>query len=181
MASSVSSEWAFSAVGITISKRCNRLQGDIVEAIKCIKCLLHHDLLFREVLNMAQLELELEGLVFDEELGMSTDVVSQGDEFSWDQLFVDEVDSEWLIDVIYILVGGLRVINRCNNDCKLIASWVMKPFDTVLCPKATAQAQAEPKPHWAWAQGLGLIFDKPEPSKAKPKLQLSGWAEPTHH
>ena len=43
---------------------------------------------------MAQLELELEGLVFDEELGMSTDVVSQGDEFSWDQLFVDEVDSE---------------------------------------------------------------------------------------
>jgi hypothetical protein len=94
MASSVSSERAFSAAGITISKRRNRLQGDIVEAIECIKCLLHHDLLFREVLNIAQMEKELEGLVIDEEIGVAADAVSKGEEFSWDSLLVDEVDSE---------------------------------------------------------------------------------------
>ena len=93
MASSVSSERAFSAAGITISKRRNRLQGDIVEALECIKCLLHQDLLFREVLNMAQMEEELEGIVIDEEVGAASDAVSKGDEFSWDSLLlVDEVD-----------------------------------------------------------------------------------------
>jgi len=59
MASSVSSERAFSAAGITITKRRNRLQGDIVEALECIKCLLHQDLLFRDVLSLAQVETEL--------------------------------------------------------------------------------------------------------------------------
>ena len=94
MASSVSSERAFSAAGITISKRRNRLKGDIVEAIECIKCLLHQDLLFREVLNMVQMEIELESLVIDEEVGVAADVVSKGNEFSWDSLLVDEVDSD---------------------------------------------------------------------------------------
>ncbi|KIJ48977.1 hypothetical protein M422DRAFT_103461, partial [Sphaerobolus stellatus SS14] len=36
-ASSVSSERAFSAAGITISKRCNCLKGDIVEALQVLK------------------------------------------------------------------------------------------------------------------------------------------------
>ncbi|PPQ88604.1 hypothetical protein CVT26_004368, partial [Gymnopilus dilepis] len=36
MASSVSSERAFSSAGITISKRRSRLKGDIVEAIECL-------------------------------------------------------------------------------------------------------------------------------------------------
>lgn len=93
MASSVSSERAFSAAGITISKRRNRLQGDIVEALECIKCLIHRDLLFREVLNVEQVEKDLEDLVIDEEVGQSTDAVSQGDNFSWDGVLVDEVDS----------------------------------------------------------------------------------------
>lgn len=48
MATSVSSERAFSSAGITISKRRNRLQADIVEALQCLKCLIRHDLLFRE-------------------------------------------------------------------------------------------------------------------------------------
>jgi len=48
MASSVSSERAFSQGGITISKHRNRLKGDIVEALQCVKCALRHDLLFRE-------------------------------------------------------------------------------------------------------------------------------------
>jgi hypothetical protein len=48
MAASVSSERAFSQGGITISKHRNRLKGDIVEALQCVKCSLRTDLLFRE-------------------------------------------------------------------------------------------------------------------------------------
>jgi hAT family C-terminal dimerisation region len=47
MASSVSSERAFSSAGITISKRRNRLKGDIVEALQCLKCMMHKNLIFR--------------------------------------------------------------------------------------------------------------------------------------
>lgn len=47
MASSVSSERAFSSAGITISKRRNRLKGDIVEALQCLKCMVHKNLIFR--------------------------------------------------------------------------------------------------------------------------------------
>ncbi len=49
MATSVSSERAFSAAGLTILKRRNRLKGDIVEALQCLKCLCRNDLLFREL------------------------------------------------------------------------------------------------------------------------------------
>ncbi|KAF9806896.1 hypothetical protein IEO21_08480 [Rhodonia placenta] len=48
MVSSVSSERAFSAAGITISKRRNRLKADVVEALQCLKCALGTELLFRE-------------------------------------------------------------------------------------------------------------------------------------
>lgn len=48
MATSVSSERAFSSAGITISKRRNRLKADIVEALQCVKCFIRRDLLFRE-------------------------------------------------------------------------------------------------------------------------------------
>ena len=48
MASSVSSERAFSSAGITISKCRNKLKPDIVEALQSLKCLYRHDLLFRE-------------------------------------------------------------------------------------------------------------------------------------
>jgi hAT family C-terminal dimerisation region len=93
MASSVSSERAFSAAGITISKRRNRLQGDIVEAIEVIKCLLHHDLLFCEVLNMEHVEKELEDQLIDEELGFFAEAVLQADEFTWDSLIDDDGDA----------------------------------------------------------------------------------------
>jgi hypothetical protein len=36
----------FSQGSITISKHCNQLKGDIVEALQCVKCSLCHDLLF---------------------------------------------------------------------------------------------------------------------------------------
>ncbi len=38
MVSSVSSEHAFSSAGITITKRRNRLKGDVVEALQFLKC-----------------------------------------------------------------------------------------------------------------------------------------------
>ena len=48
MSTSVSSERAFSAAKITISKQRNRLGGDIVEALQFLKCFYQRDLLFRE-------------------------------------------------------------------------------------------------------------------------------------
>ncbi|KIL54468.1 hypothetical protein M378DRAFT_92486, partial [Amanita muscaria Koide BX008] len=48
MATSVSSERAFSSAGITISKRRNRLKADIVEALQCLKCMIKRNLMFRE-------------------------------------------------------------------------------------------------------------------------------------
>ena len=51
MASSVSSERAFSPVGITISKWCNCLDANIVEALQCLKS--HQDLMLRDVVSIA--------------------------------------------------------------------------------------------------------------------------------
>ncbi|RXW15922.1 hypothetical protein EST38_g9925 [Candolleomyces aberdarensis] len=48
MASSVSSERAFSAAGITISKCRNSLKADIVEALQVLKSLINSDLIFCE-------------------------------------------------------------------------------------------------------------------------------------
>lgn len=47
MASSVSSERAFSSAGITISKRRNRLKQDVVEALQCLKCSIKRNVFFR--------------------------------------------------------------------------------------------------------------------------------------
>ena len=44
MASSVASEQAFSSTGITITKHRNCLDGDIVEALQCLKSLNSQDL-----------------------------------------------------------------------------------------------------------------------------------------
>ena len=68
LASSVSSERAFSAAGITISKRRNRLRGDVVEALQFLKCALHSDLLFREPAPSSVLETELEAVDDDSDL-----------------------------------------------------------------------------------------------------------------
>lgn len=47
MASSVSSERAFSAAGITISKCRNRLKGKLVEALQFLKCAYQRGVIFR--------------------------------------------------------------------------------------------------------------------------------------
>ncbi len=51
MASSVSSERAFSSAGITISKRRNRLKADIIEALQFLKVSFRNSLIFRDVLG----------------------------------------------------------------------------------------------------------------------------------
>ena len=48
MASSTSSERAFSSAGITITKRRNRLKADIVEALQYLKSQYHSEIIFRE-------------------------------------------------------------------------------------------------------------------------------------
>jgi hypothetical protein len=76
MASSVSSERAFSSAGLTISKRRNQLQGDIVEALQCLKCMYHNDLIFREVVVATEEEVDLEEM--DLELAADASVVEKG-------------------------------------------------------------------------------------------------------
>lgn len=97
MASSVSSECAFSSAGITISKRRNRLKADIVEALQCLKCLYHNDLIFRDTVDTTHVEQEMEQLecVLDGSYG-NQDTVDQDDveEWSWDQLVSDDSDGK---------------------------------------------------------------------------------------
>jgi hypothetical protein len=86
MASSVSSERAFSSAGITLSKRRNRLKGDIVEALQCLKCMYHNNLIFREVVIATEEEKVLEDM--DLELAAGSDTGQ--DDFGWDQMLMDE-------------------------------------------------------------------------------------------
>ena len=91
MASSVSSEHAFSSAGLTISKQRNRLKGDIVEALQCLKCMYHNDLIFQDVVVATQEEEDLEDM--DLELAGGDGVSSQVEEgFTWDELLVDDGD-----------------------------------------------------------------------------------------
>ena len=91
MASSVSSEHAFSSAGLTISKQRNRLKGDIVEALQCLKCMYHNDLIFQDVVVATQEEKDLKDM--DLELAGGNGVSSQVEEgFTWDELLVDDGD-----------------------------------------------------------------------------------------
>ena len=91
MASSVSSECAFSLAGLTISKRRDRLKDDIVEALQCLKCMYYNDLIFQDVIVATEEEAELESM--DLELaGESEGNNSVGEGFSWDALLTDDED-----------------------------------------------------------------------------------------
>lgn len=97
MASSVSSERAFSAAGITISKRWNRLKGDIVEALQCLKCMYHNEIIFRDVPVFEEVEAELDCMVaLDLEEQDFIETVKEAECFSWDQLIAgnDENDDK---------------------------------------------------------------------------------------
>ena len=88
MASSVSSERAFSSAGITISKHRNHLKGDIVEALQCLKCMIRKNLIFRQdpTLTIAKEIADLEDLPETE----------LKPESSWDEwvLLDEEADAE---------------------------------------------------------------------------------------
>jgi hAT family C-terminal dimerisation region len=90
MSSSVSSERAFSQGGLTITKCRNRLKGDIVEALQCIKCAIRHDLLFREPAPSSLVEADLGN-------GGSGGDSSDGEasEAGWDEKFIgNESDND---------------------------------------------------------------------------------------
>lgn len=90
MASSVSSERAFSSAGITISKRRNRLKRDIVEALQCLKCMYHNDLIFREVVTAEEEVNDME-----REPLLDTALDNDNDEVSWDSILIlDDNESE---------------------------------------------------------------------------------------
>ncbi|KAG6888672.1 hypothetical protein C0992_007879 [Termitomyces sp. T32_za158] len=88
MASSVSSERAFLQGGLTITKQRNRLKGDIVEALQCLKCAVRHDLLFREPGPSSLLERELENVELDAN-GGEPEMVE-----GWDELLSEDDDNE---------------------------------------------------------------------------------------
>ena len=88
MASSVSSEQVFSSAGITITKRHNRLKPDIVEALQFLKCLYHHDLLFREEASTQ----------FEMEESDHPETVAENDLEGWDRIVEDLDDDEGFMD-----------------------------------------------------------------------------------
>ena len=85
----MSSERAFSSAGITLSKRRNHLQADIVEALQFLKCIYHCDLIFREVCTLKEEELFLLDPSHDHG---STSKNSSSCEASWEELLIDSND-----------------------------------------------------------------------------------------
>lgn len=100
MAASVSSERAFSQGGITISKHRNRLKGDIVEALQCVKCSLRNDLLFREPGPSSLTEVELDESEMEVETrSVDADEVTVEEEgFDW--MFLEEDDDNLESDAV---------------------------------------------------------------------------------
>ena len=68
------------------------------EAIECIKCLLHHDLIFRPTVTLDQIEKELEVVEVDKELRGFREIVAESEGFTWDALVDDEEED--------IVLGG---------------------------------------------------------------------------
>ena len=85
---------AFSSMGIMISKRCNRLKPDIVEALQFLKCVYRCDLLFHEEpstmfeLNIGEYE-DLQKAVEDDAKNLNK---------GWDGLIEDLGDDEGFVD-----------------------------------------------------------------------------------
>ena len=108
MASSVASEWAFSSAGITISKRRNRLDADIVEALQCIKSLIQQDLMTRVFPTLAdeEIALDLADSQPTNQGGSASEVVREAEDWTWD-VVVEEAgadDAEDAEDDIIVVV-----------------------------------------------------------------------------
>ena len=107
MASSVSSERAFSSAGITICKRRNRLDADIVEALQCLKSLIHQDLMARDVITIANEEQELDSADLQpaNQDNTTNEVVGASDEtddFDWGAgaVFNEDGDNNTDIEIV---------------------------------------------------------------------------------
>jgi hAT family C-terminal dimerisation region len=98
MASSISSERAFSQGGITISKCCNRLKGDIVEALQCIKCAIRYDLLFRETGPSSLDEDNIDEYEVEDDPGEQPEEDGVEEE-GWDHLFLEEDEDNLQSDI----------------------------------------------------------------------------------
>lgn len=100
MATSVSSERAFSSAGITITKRRNRLKGDIVEALQVLKSAFRQDLFLRDVGPSSVTEIELysvddeqgEEVSKPKEPGLEIELDSDAEEASDDVVdYIDQI------------------------------------------------------------------------------------------
>ncbi len=89
MASSVSSERAFSSAGITISKRRNRLKPDVVEALQCLKFMIKRDLFFRFDPSIAADEMQEE----EAASGLDSEVSDKNGK-SWDEMWIVDNDDD---------------------------------------------------------------------------------------
>jgi hypothetical protein len=101
MASSVLGKQAFSQGGITISKHCNGLKGDIVDALQCVKCAVHCNILFHEPGPSSSVEEEPDEYeietVPNEQLGGNDD---EEDEEGWETLFLEEDEDDFELDFV---------------------------------------------------------------------------------
>ena len=97
MSSSVSSERAFSQGGITVTKLCNCLKGDIVEALQCVKCTIRHDLLFQESAPSSVVEAEFNSDKDSRDSGND----GRGSETAegWDEMFLDGDEDDIEMDI----------------------------------------------------------------------------------
>ena len=91
MASSVSSERAFSSAGITITKRRNRLKADVVEALQILKaCFRGGGIMYSAVVPSLESEEALEKELMDEETTMEeVETKAAAKEDTWDWLESD--------------------------------------------------------------------------------------------
>ena len=94
MASSVASERAFSSAGITISKRRNRLDGDIVEATQCLKSLISQGLMLRVFPSIADEEILLDDA--DQkpanQEGATNDIVNEVENWNFEAIVEDAAE-----------------------------------------------------------------------------------------
>jgi len=97
MSSSVSSERAFSQGGITVTKLCNCLKGDIVEALQCVKCMIRHDLLFQESAPSSVVEAKFNSDKDSRDSGND----GRGSETAegWDEMFLDGDEDDIEMDI----------------------------------------------------------------------------------
>ena len=111
MGSSVSSERAFSAAGITISKRQNRLKADIVEALEFLKCMYIKDLIYREPAPSSVLEDELE--VLDD--NGDPDWEDEEEIQAWDAFVTDMEEGRSHSPIFFLFLLNVLTFSPCSH------------------------------------------------------------------